>query len=59
MFCCITDINECDTANGGCEHNCIDTIGSSTCSCHEGHLLDQNGLNCSGEQYHRSKLFLP
>ena len=57
MFFCVIDINECDNANGGCEHDCTNIIGSSTCSCHEGHLLDLNGLNCSGEQNHQSTKF--
>ena len=57
MFSCVIDINECDTANGGCEHDCTNTIGSYTCSCLEGHLLDLNGLNCSGEQNQGSTKF--
>ena len=57
MLSCVIDINECDNANGGCEHDCTNTIGSSSCSCHEGHLLDLNGLNCSGEQNHGSTNF--
>ena len=48
--CSITvDINECDTANGGCEHNCTNTIGSFICSCDTEYELDENGLNCSGK----------
>ena len=48
-ICFSIDINECDTANGGCEHSCTNTIGSFTCSCDTGYQLDGNGLNCSGE----------
>ena len=47
--CGLLDINECDTANGGCEHNCTNTIGSFSCSCDTGYQLDENGLNCTGE----------
>ena len=47
--CCSTDINECGTANGGCEHNCTNSIGSFICSCDAGYQLDGNGVNCSGE----------
>ena len=51
------DINECETANGGCEHNCTNTIGSFFCSCYAGYQLDENGLNCSGERSWNNKLF--
>ena len=50
MFCCsIIDINECETANGGCEQLCSNIIGSFVCSCGVGYWLNENGLNCSGE----------
>ena len=28
-----TDIDECGTNNGGCEHNCNNTIGAFECYC--------------------------
>ena len=43
-----SDINECDTINGGCEQICTNTIGSFACSCEPGYLLDGNGFNCTG-----------
>ena len=43
------DINECNAANGGCERNCNDTIGSFICSCDTGYQLNENGLNCNGK----------
>ena len=43
------DVDECNTANGGCEHSCTNTIGSFICSCDTGYQLDENGLNCSGK----------
>ena len=46
----LLDINECNTANGGCEHNCMNTFGSFECSCRTGYLLSGNGLNCTGKQ---------
>ena len=50
FFCHISiEINECETANGGCEHICTDTFGSFICSCATGYQLDGNGLNCNGE----------
>ena len=44
----VLDINECSTNNGGCEHNCVNTIGSFTCSCNTGYSLT-SGLHCSGK----------
>ncbi|HRQ69915.1 MAG TPA: InlB B-repeat-containing protein, partial [bacterium] len=38
-----TDVNECDTANGGCAQNCINSIGSHTCSCDAGYSLNIDG----------------
>ena len=43
-----TDIDECDISNGGCQHNCTNTIGSFVCSCNDGYNLTENGLNCTG-----------
>ena len=53
VFCCSIDINECETANGGCEQTCSNTIGSFACSCDVGYQLNENELNCTGEQNHR------
>ena len=44
----ITDINECDTSNGGCGQDCINTIGSYQCQCREGYETNNNGINCTG-----------
>ena len=44
----LTDINECDTDNGGCEHNCTNTPGSYQCQCREGYETNNNGRNCTG-----------
>ena len=30
------DCNECENGNGGCEHRCINTIGSYSCWCYPG-----------------------
>ena len=42
------DINECSSQNGGCEQNCQNTIGSYSCSCLTGYLMDINSYNCTG-----------
>ena len=45
----IADIDECSLDNDGCEHNCINTVGSSFCSCNTGYALTLDGKNCTGE----------
>ena len=46
-ICCI-DVNECSDSNGGCQHNCTNTIGSYYCSCVAGYSLDDdNNHSCS------------
>ena len=42
-----TDINECDTNNGGCEQICTNNAQSYQCSCREGFRL-YNNYYCSG-----------
>ncbi len=44
-----SDINECLTDNGDCEHTCTNTEGNFSCSCNIGYDLDSNRFNCSGE----------
>ena len=41
------DVNECSDSNGGCQHNCTNTIGSYYCSCAAGYSLDDNDHRCS------------
>ena len=41
-----TDINECDTNNGGCEQICNNTAGSYYCSCDFNYHLDVDGHAC-------------
>ncbi|XP_037942752.1 dorsal-ventral patterning protein tolloid-like, partial [Teleopsis dalmanni] len=48
-----TDIDECSLNNGGCQHECLNTIGSYMCSCHNGYSLHENGHDCKeGECKH-------
>ncbi|KAG7467015.1 hypothetical protein MATL_G00148880 [Megalops atlanticus] len=40
---CEKDINECNKKNGGCDHECNNTMGSYRCSCWPGYkLLDRH-----------------
>ena len=43
------DINECLINNGGCHHNCVNSIGSYACQCNEGFSSSNNGEYCSGK----------
>ena len=45
----LSDINECSSNNGGCSDICTNMIGSFSCSCHEGFVLDNDGLTCQGK----------
>ena len=44
----VSDINECTTSNGGCEHICVNGDGSYSCTCDNGYELNNNHKNCSG-----------
>lgn len=41
-----TDMDECADNNGGCQHDCRNTIGSYQCLCHNGFTLHENGHDC-------------
>ena len=43
-----TDVNECNTNNGGCEQYCLNTRGSHYCSCRPGYSLNDAGRECEG-----------
>ncbi len=43
-----SDENECETRNGGCEHECKNTEGSFLCSCRDGFQLAPDGRSCLG-----------
>uniref|UniRef100_A0A8C6TR02 Growth arrest-specific 6 n=1 Tax=Neogobius melanostomus TaxID=47308 RepID=A0A8C6TR02_9GOBI len=41
---CEKDVDECSTRNGGCDHECNNTMGSYRCSCHHGYMLSGRHL---------------
>ena len=47
LYLSFSDINECDDSNGGCQHNCVDSDGSYSCTCRNGYDL-VNFTQCSG-----------
>ena len=46
---CYSDINECQTNNGGCGQICNNTDGSFECSCNQGYSLSSDSTNCIGK----------
>ena len=41
-------MDECQENNGGCEHNCQNTLGSFKCYCNPGYELHSNEKDCEG-----------
>ncbi|XP_069600291.1 tolloid-like protein 1 isoform X1 [Ranitomeya imitator] len=41
-----SDKDECSKENGGCQHECINTIGSYVCQCRNGFVLHENKHDC-------------
>ena len=44
----ISDINECELDNGGCDQTCMNINGSFECSCSSGYTL-RNNAQCIGK----------
>ena len=44
------DVNECDEERfdrrHGCQHLCINTVGSYKCGCHDGYAMTKDGRTC-------------
>ena len=45
------DTNECNTNNGGCEQECVNTDDSFMCECTSGYVLSSDGRHCNGKTY--------
>ena len=45
------DVDECSVNNGGCGHNCINTPGSSVCTCNSGYSLNVDKKSCQGGEF--------
>ena len=46
----ISDIDECQTNNGGCGDRCVNTAGSYHCECDkEGYTLSDDKHTCVGQ----------
>lgn len=46
---CATDVNECTTANGGCQDLCNNLEGGFECACSGGGVLASDGSTCLAE----------
>lgn len=53
IFLHFADINECSVNNGGCNHRCVNTVGSFHCECNSGYRLD-GPLLCIGKSYNKT-----
>ncbi|XP_032300134.1 tolloid-like protein 1 isoform X4 [Coturnix japonica] len=42
----LRDKDECSKDNGGCQHECINTVGSYVCQCRNGFVLHENKHDC-------------
>ncbi|XP_076255661.1 tolloid-like protein 1 tolkin [Rhynchophorus ferrugineus] len=40
------DMDECAINHGNCQHECLNTLGSYVCACHNGYTLHENGRDC-------------
>uniref|UniRef100_U3K4R9 Uncharacterized protein n=1 Tax=Ficedula albicollis TaxID=59894 RepID=U3K4R9_FICAL len=40
------DVDECQVHNGGCQHRCVNTLGSYYCECQPGFRLHADGRTC-------------
>uniref|UniRef100_A0A3B3BTJ2 EGF-like domain-containing protein n=1 Tax=Oryzias melastigma TaxID=30732 RepID=A0A3B3BTJ2_ORYME len=49
LFCVLSDVNECEEFNGGCQQTCINTAGSYHCECSEGFRMHTDGRTCIGK----------
>lgn len=42
------EVDECETQNHGCQHECINTLGGYECSCYIGYELHSDKKSCEG-----------
>jgi len=52
----VADVNECDTGNGGCDHNCQNIDGGFKCSCNDGFQLMDDLKGCQRKSIFESLL---
>lgn len=47
----MVEIDECKTTAHGCEHECVNTLGTYECSCKIGYELHSDGKHCEGKTH--------
>lgn len=47
------DIDECQKSKGGCQHQCVNTIGSYYCECRLGYVGRNQSRQCFGKLINR------
>ncbi|PKU27693.1 multiple epidermal growth factor-like domains protein 6 [Limosa lapponica baueri] len=45
------DVDECQVHNGGCQHRCVNTLGSYYCECKPGFRLHTDGRTCIAPEF--------
>lgn len=45
------DVDECKEGTSSCEFGCVNTVGSYTCSCLSGYVLNRDGKTCRGTYF--------
>ena len=45
---CLIDLNECTTGVAKCDQGCTNTLGSYSCHCEHGYVLNTDGYHCDG-----------
>ena len=48
-FIFLSDFNECQLNNAGCEHICANSEGSYNCDCRKGFKLKDDKFGCEGK----------
>lgn len=44
----VTDVNECEDSNNGCDGQCINTEGGYDCQCTSGRVWSADNRTCEG-----------
>lgn len=45
----MVEFDECKTTDHGCEHECVNTLGTYECACKIGYELHSDGKHCEGD----------
>ena len=51
----VVEYDECATDHHGCDHICVNTLGSFKCECKIGYELHSDGKKCEGKIHQYSQ----